>query len=96
MFCSVATFLNPACVLTMVAVFIILVLRTRRDEHANDLSILIERTTASAGIPTGAVILWCAIFPREFLELSNYQFHIALAGLALLYCSVKSVVHKSR
>ena len=55
------------------------------------LSSLIMRSIASAGVPTAFALIWCAYRPGDLPMLADYQLHIAIAGLSLLYCSVLAV-----
>lgn len=60
--------------------------------RANRLDVLLTRVFAASAIPTGIVLLLCAFEPTLIIRLGGLNIHIAVAGMALLYVSFKSLL----
>ncbi|MCM0080833.1 hypothetical protein L4X63_04435 [Geomonas sp. Red32] len=57
---------------------------------------LLIRGMAASAIPTGFALLLSAFDPSLLQKMSGFNIHIATAGLALIYISLKSVFDKPK
>jgi len=86
---QIVTHLQPAFI---IAAFLYLVIHQYCSNSQVNLEKLVVRTFAAGGISTAVVILICAFKPKLFLQVSGSNIYIAVAGLVLLYISVKTFV----
>jgi hypothetical protein len=86
---QIAKDLPPAFI---IAAFFYLVTQQYRFNNRVNLEELVVRALSISAIPTAVVLLVCAFKPDLLSQLSGFNIHIAVAGLVLLYISVKALV----
>ena len=86
---QIAEYLPPAF---MIAAFFYLVTQQYRFNKQVNLEELVVRSFSTSAIPTAVVLLVCAFKPALLSQLSGFNIYIAVAGLVLLYRSVKTFV----
>ena len=56
------------------------------------LELLLLKVLAASTIPTGIALLCCAFKPALLQKLVGFELHIAVAGMALLFISIKTLI----
>ena len=74
-----------------IGVFIWTLISQLRSNKKLVLENLVVKALAGSLIPTGLVLLGCSFDPSLILKLTGLNMHIAVAGLVLIYVSVKGV-----
>lgn len=82
---------NIASVLSGLGVFFWVFRQDIKNGNEVRLENLMQKSLGGSAFPTGVVLLICAFKPELIAYLSGLNFHIAMAGLALLFISAVSV-----
>ena len=56
-----------------------------------DLEFVITRSIAGSAIPTGLALILCSFKPGQLSHLEGANLNIAVAGIMLLYISIKAI-----
>ena len=81
--------MNPITIVAVIVVFAIGLAYELVSKSKLSIGRMVEVGAAAAGVPTGISIIWCSFCPDDLPRLSGYQVYLALAGLTLMYCSVR-------
>ena len=72
-------------------VVLFLIFRNHRNGSTTSVSDILWVGFGAASIPTGGLLIYCAIDVSKLALLTNVRSHIALVGLALIYVSVQTI-----
>jgi hypothetical protein len=86
---QIATYLQLALI---IAAFFYLVIQQYRSSNQVNLEELVIRAISAGGIPPAVVLLVYAFKLDRHSQLNGFNIYIAVAGLVLLYISVKKFV----
>jgi len=89
-------YLNQASVSCAILTFICVVAYQRSKNIKLKLEDVLVRVFAGSAIPTSLALLMCAFKPSLLQKMTGFNIHIATAGLALLFISVKALSEKSK
>lgn len=91
MIISLFAYISHASVACVILTFLWVFITTRLNREVLSLEEIMIKSTAASAVPLGLALVACA-FDNELLNhLSGYAIHIAMAGLALLYITYKTI-----
>jgi hypothetical protein len=88
-------YINQASVGAGVVVFVFMWMLNLLKDRQNKLEDLLRKALAASAIPPGLVLIFCAHKPELITKLREPNIYIAVAGLALIYISIKGIVSDS-
>ena len=60
-----------------------------------DLEFILNKALAGSSVPTGIALLLCAFSPDLLIKLDGASLNVAVAGITLLFISIKSIITTS-
>lgn len=84
-------YLNQLAVGCTIVTFILMLYKNHRAGVTASLETLLVPAFSAAALPTGVALLMCAFDTNLLQKLTDYNVHIAVSGLALLYVSVSAL-----
>ncbi len=82
---------NAVSVGAGVVVFVVLVARNAIQKRDARLENILAKVLVASSFPTGVALFLCAFNPSLIAQLIGLNIHIALAGMALLYISGRTL-----
>lgn len=94
---NVLLYINEAAVAFAIATFLIVSVKSYRSNKKQHfkLEYLLAKGISASAIPTGLALLVCAFKPDLLQNMSGFNIHIATAGCALLYISIKGIIDEN-
>ena len=80
--------ISVACALV---VFLFVLIRNHRQKKPHSLERLLAKLLAGSALPTGTFLILCAFDTSLVSKLTDLNLHLAAAGMALLFVSVKEI-----
>ena len=93
---TLETIVTGASVVCGIGAFFALAILNAIEGRRHRLENLVVGAFVASAIPTGLILLACAFDPSLLQRMSGLNVHIAIAGLVLLYVSLKCLVGEWR
>ena len=88
---DVLQFINEAAVSCAIISFVAISISNFVHGKRPKLEELLASGLAASAIPTGLALLLCAFKPNLLQQMSGFNIHIATAGCALIFISIKGI-----
>lgn len=85
------TYLNQWTVACAIIFAVIALFLTPPNNKPLDLEFVVGRALSGSALPTGIALLGCAFKPELLPQLDDASLNIAVAGITLLFISIKSI-----